>query len=156
MAKLTVKQRRFVDEYCENRGNGVKAVYEAGYQVSNNNSAAATASRLLRNVNIRSQIEAFESKVTETVKERAVYTREMALAEYEKAMELAEKHGQAGAYCKAISGIVVLCGLGIKPAENPLDQVPITREELEAALRELDEIEAEARRIQFQVNERCG
>ena len=55
MAKLTVKQRRFVDEYCENRGNGVKAVYEAGYQVNNNNSAAATASRLLRNVNIRMQ-----------------------------------------------------------------------------------------------------
>ena len=156
MAKLTVKQRRFVEKYCENCGNGVKAVYEAGYNVRNNNSAAATASRLLRNVNIKAQIQAFESKVTETVKERVVYTREMALAEYEKAMELAEKHGQAGAYCKAISGIVALCGLAFKPAENPLDRVPITREELEAALGELDEIEAEARRIQFQVNERCG
>jgi hypothetical protein len=156
MVRLTTKQRRFVENYCENHGNGVKAVYEAGYEVSNDNSAAATASRLLRNVNIRAQIRAFEAKVTETVKERVVYTREMALAEYEKAIKIAEEHGQAGAYCKAISAIVALCGLAFKPAENPLDRVPITREELEAALRELDEIEAEARRIQFQVNERCG
>jgi phage terminase small subunit len=154
MAKLTVKQRRFVNEYCENRGNGVKAVYEAGYNVRNNNSAAATASRLLRNVNIRMQIEAFEAKLTETVKERAVYTREMALAEYEKAIKIAEEHGQAGAYCKAISGIVALCGLAIKPAENPVDREPMTSEELEAALRELDEIESEARTIQLQVNEK--
>lgn len=66
MIGLTVKQRRFVEKYCENCGNGVKAVYEAGYEVSNNNSAAATASRLLRNVNIRAQIKAFEAKVTGT------------------------------------------------------------------------------------------
>jgi phage terminase small subunit len=156
MARLTAKQRRFVEKYCENCGNGVKAVYEAGYKVSNNNSAAATASRLSRNVNIRAQIEAFEAKVTETVKEKAVYTREMALAEYDEAYELAQEKGNARSMCTAIAGKVALCGLDYKPAENPQDFKPMTREELEDALRELDEIEAEAKIIQKGVNEKYG
>ena len=156
MVRLTAKQRRFVENYCENHGNGVKAVYEAGYEVSNNNSAAATASRLLRNVNIRAQIRAFEVKLTETVKERAVYTREMGLAEYDKAIEIATDKRNASAMCKAISGKVELCGLHFRPTENPTNKQPMTREELVEALRELEKVEAEAKIIQMQVNERCG
>jgi phage terminase small subunit len=156
MVRLTAKQRRFVEKYCENSGNGVKAVYEAGYQVSNDNSAAATASRLLRNVNIRAQIGAFEAKVTETMKERTVYTREMALAEYDEAIEIAKDKKNASAMCTAISGKVELCGLHFRPAENPTNKRPLTREELVKALRELDEVEAEAKIIQMQINERCG
>jgi phage terminase small subunit len=134
MVRLTTKQKRFVEKYCENYGNGVKAVYEAGYKVSNNNSTAATASRLLRNVNIIAQIEAFESKVTEAVRERVVYARKMALAEYDKAIEIVKEHKQAGAYCKAIAGKVALCGLAYKLAEIPTYKRPMTRKELEESL----------------------
>jgi len=149
MVRLTTKQRRFIEKYCENGGNGVKAVYEAGYEVSNNNSAAATASRLLRNVNIKAQIEAFEAKVTETMEKRVVYTREMALDDYDKAYELAKEKRNARSMCTAIAGKVALCGLNYKLAKNPQNFKPMTREEVEKALRELDESEAETGRIQL-------
>ena len=156
MVKLTARQRRFVEKYCENCGNGVKAVYQAGYGVSNDNSAAATASRLLRNVNVRAEIEAFEAKVTEAVKETAVYTREMALAEYNKAIEIAKKRKQANAYCKAITGKVRLYGLDKQVTEDNSERAPITRQELLDRLAELDELDAEANKIQMEVNKRVG
>ncbi len=154
MVKLTMKQRRFVQKYCENHGNGVKAVYAAGYEVSNDNSAAATASRLLRNVKVKEQIDAFEAKMAEKAEKQTVYTRKMAVTEYKIALELAKNRKQAGAMCKAIAGIVKVCGLNKKPAPNPAYTKPMTREELEEALRELDEVEAKAKIIQMKVNEK--
>jgi len=156
MAELTQKQKRFVDEYCSNGGNGTQAVHDAGYKASSNNSAAATASRLLRNVNVKAEIAAFQSRVSKKVEEQAAYTREMAIEEYNAAIEIAKKKENAGAMCTAIAGKAALCGLAIKDQENPADRRPMTREELEAALAELDELDHEADVIQMQVNKRVG
>lgn len=52
--KLTTKQQRFVEEYCVD-WNGTQAGIRAGYAKK---TAAAEASRLLRNVNIRKAIDA--------------------------------------------------------------------------------------------------
>lgn len=52
--KLTDKQKRFIDEYCVD-WNGTQAAIRAGYSAS---SAAAEASRLLRNVKVRQAIDA--------------------------------------------------------------------------------------------------
>ncbi len=53
--KLSLRQEGFVKKYIENNGNGTQAALEV-YNVKNDNSAAVTASRLLRNVNIQQRI----------------------------------------------------------------------------------------------------
>jgi phage terminase small subunit len=55
----TELQRRFVEYYISaQKPNGTQAVKDAGYKVSNDNSAAATAARLLRMVKIKAAIDA--------------------------------------------------------------------------------------------------
>ncbi len=157
MTKLTGRQQRFIDEYCSNGGNGTRAVKDAGYRVNNDNSAAATASRLLRSVNIRAQIDAFEAKVTEEVKGKVVYTRELALAEYNKAIEIAKERKQAGAYCKAVAGKVRLYGLDKQVIDDKRDDKrPMTVAELRDALEAAEKLEREANVIMMQVNARNG
>lgn len=52
---MTIKQQLFVRKYLELR-NATKAVLEA-YDVKNTNSAAVIGCRLLRNVNVRREID---------------------------------------------------------------------------------------------------
>lgn len=52
---MKLKQKLFVKKYIEKNGNGTQAALEV-YNVKNASSAAATASRLLRNVNIQQAI----------------------------------------------------------------------------------------------------
>ena len=69
--KLTAKQIRFVDEYLVDF-NGTQAAIRAGYSEK---TAAATAARLLRNVNIQNEISRRQKdlqKRTEVTQERVV------------------------------------------------------------------------------------
>ncbi len=52
---MRIKQQLFVKKYIQNKGNATEAAFEV-YNVKNRNVAAATASRLLRNVNIQQGI----------------------------------------------------------------------------------------------------
>ncbi len=55
--KLTQKQRLFADEYIKS-GNATKAYIKAGYQVKSDGVAAAASIRMLRNVKVKSYIDA--------------------------------------------------------------------------------------------------
>ena len=46
--RLTIKQKRFVEAYIKNGGNGTRAVIEAGYRVSSESSAQVIASQYLK------------------------------------------------------------------------------------------------------------
>lgn len=52
---MKLKHKLFVEKYIKNNGNGTQAALEV-YDVKNANSAAVTASRLLRNVSIQQEI----------------------------------------------------------------------------------------------------
>lgn len=54
--KLTVKQRKFCDEYIKS-GNATEAYFKAGYQIKSNEAARANASRMLTKANIKEYIE---------------------------------------------------------------------------------------------------
>lgn len=55
--KLTAKQRLFADEYIKS-GNATQAYIKAGYQVKSDGVAAAASIRMLRNVKVKSYIDA--------------------------------------------------------------------------------------------------
>ena len=46
--RLTIKQRRFVDAYIRNGGNGTGAVFDAGYETDSERSAQVIASQNLK------------------------------------------------------------------------------------------------------------
>lgn len=56
LKKLTLKQRRFINGYIENKGNGTFAALDS-YDVKNHNTAHAIASENLRKPTIREAIE---------------------------------------------------------------------------------------------------
>ena len=153
---LRPKQRRFVEAVIENGGNLTRAAKSAGYNCTNENSFAKMGLENSRKPKIRDAIDAYERHLHAETEEKVLYTREKAIKEYDEMLEVARAHGQAGSGCTAIAGKVALCGLAIKDQENPANHRPMTREELEAALAELDEMDAEADVIQMQVNKRVG
>ena len=55
--RLTTKQRKFVDAYVQNGGNGIGAIKTAGYNCKNDNSARVQASENLKKPNIILAIE---------------------------------------------------------------------------------------------------
>ena len=55
--RLTVKQKKFVDAYVNNGGNGVEAIRTAGYNCSTDNSARSQASKNLKKPHIILAIE---------------------------------------------------------------------------------------------------
>ena len=57
MLRLTTKQRKFVDAYVNNGGNGVEAIRAAGYNCRTDNSARVQASENLKKPNIILAIE---------------------------------------------------------------------------------------------------
>ena len=57
MNRLTVKQKKFVDAYVNNGGNGVEAIRAAGYNCSTDNSARVQASENLKKPNVILAIE---------------------------------------------------------------------------------------------------
>ena len=46
--RLTIKQKRFVEDYIKNGGNGTRSVIEAGYRVASESSAQVIASQYLK------------------------------------------------------------------------------------------------------------
>lgn len=54
--KMSFKERAFCDSYLDFKGNGVEAIYEAGYEVKSALVAAAMASDMLRKPNITAYI----------------------------------------------------------------------------------------------------
>jgi len=62
MAKLTDKQRRFIEEYCSNGFNATQAAISAGYSAK---TAKDIACQNLAKVYIQEEIQAFMSKATE-------------------------------------------------------------------------------------------
>ena len=57
MNKLTDKQKRFVDAFINNGGNGREAIMAAGYNCNNDNSARVLASENLKKPNVILAIE---------------------------------------------------------------------------------------------------
>ena len=52
---LTIKEKAFCREYAKT-GNGTQAVYKAGYDCKNDNSASTRANQLLKKVNVQAEI----------------------------------------------------------------------------------------------------
>lgn len=59
--KLTPKEKKFCQYYVE-LGNGTQAVYKAGYQYKNDNTAGAAANQLLRKTKIKAEIDRLMQK----------------------------------------------------------------------------------------------
>lgn len=72
MANLTPKQQRFVDEYLIDL-NATQAYIRAGYAVKNEDVAAATASKLLRNAKVQEAIQEAQTKRQEQTQIDAAY-----------------------------------------------------------------------------------
>ena len=78
--KLSEKEERFCLNYIENAGNGTRAYKDAGYAVTNDDSAKACASRLLTNANIQKRLEELrapkkEAKILSIDERRQLLTR---------------------------------------------------------------------------------
>lgn len=65
MEKLKPKQKKFADTYLDT-GNGTKSAFEV-YDVTNENSAAAQSSRVLRNVKVQEYLESKAEKAASRV-----------------------------------------------------------------------------------------
>ena len=72
MLRLTTKQRKFVDAYVNNGGNGVDAVINAGYTCKNENVARVQASDNLKKPNIILAIEEAGYKDSRIVDTKAI------------------------------------------------------------------------------------
>ena len=55
MAKLTLKQKRFIDEYIIS-GNATQAYRKAGYSAKSDGTAWTEASKLLRNPKVQAEL----------------------------------------------------------------------------------------------------
>ena len=58
---LTIKEKAFCAEYVKS-GNGTEAVKKAGYKVTTDLSASATANRLLKKVMVKKEIDQLQDK----------------------------------------------------------------------------------------------
>jgi len=90
MAKLTDKQRRFVEEYCSNGFNATQAAISAGYK---ENAARQTASENLSKPDIQSAIQEFMEKAT---KKAIVTTSDIVKRLWEEANMFEEGSSQNG------------------------------------------------------------
>lgn len=72
MANLTPKQQRFVEEYLIDL-NATQAYIRAGYAVKNEDVAAATASKLLRNAKVQEAIQEAQTRRQEQTQIDAAY-----------------------------------------------------------------------------------
>jgi len=55
--RLTLKQKKFVQEYVKNNGNGTKAVIDAGYDVKNKQTAGTIAKENIKKPHLKKSIE---------------------------------------------------------------------------------------------------
>lgn len=62
--ELTARQKMFCIHRALNGGNGTQAYKDAGYKPSNDGSAAAAASRLLKNVKVQEMADELESETS--------------------------------------------------------------------------------------------
>lgn len=156
IAKLTTKQRKFVECYLSNGENATQAVKDAGYRVNGEKSATVIAAQNLGKLSINSVIRVYKREMAEKIHGKIQYTREDAIREYNEAIEIAKKRGNASAICTAIAGKVELCGLHQEPAKNVNDEPARRAEELHEEYLRQKELEEQARTIQLQVNRRSA
>lgn len=64
LEELTQKQRAFAEAYCSNGGNGLRAVFQAGYGFSTDKAAATEANRLLKKPNVIAYIRHLQASVS--------------------------------------------------------------------------------------------
>jgi len=98
MAKLTDKQRRFIEEYCSNGFNATQAAISAGYS---KNTASETGSENLGKPQIQQAVQEFMSKATE----KALITTEGLV---EKLLAEAEYDGEGASHSARISALKTL------------------------------------------------
>ena len=115
--QLTVKQERFVQEYCANGGNGTQAAIAAGYSEKG---ADVQAVSLLRNIRIAAAIRAHRDETAE----RAHITVENQTLELEKDRQAARDNGQISAAIQATGLILKAHGLLTEDRKNARD--PLT------------------------------
>ena len=112
MAKqLTVKQERFVQEYCANGHNATKAAISAGYSEA---TARSQGHRLLTNADISTAIETWRAETAE----RAHVTVESLTEQLQEIAEDAKGEDQFSAAVSAINSIAKLHGLLAEDRKN--------------------------------------
>lgn len=145
------------EEYVVARASGAppEEAYRRAYTWRGKSSCTTEAGRLerrprvaarlqaLRDEYARRVIEASRGKVDDGEAPRA-YSVAAAMGELDEAMALAKEKGNPGAMAKVVEVRMRLYGLGVADARNPLDERPMTPDEINQALRELREMKERA------------
>ena len=116
---LTPKQEQFIVNYINNGGNGYKAYIEAGYSGSNENVVNASVSRMLKNVNISTEITRRKAKTVAKVEKNLDIDRNWLIAQYCDVIEKASQPDtkQYNVVKSAIDSIAHVTGLWIDKKE---------------------------------------
>jgi phage terminase small subunit len=112
MAQLTEKQNRFISHYVNNGHNAAEAYRASGYACGSDNSAAAAASRLLRNPTV-SRVLTRQTEVAAEAGERQFnITRDFLIAKYIDIIEgaMADKRPQYGAARASLADLAHITG----------------------------------------------
>lgn len=123
---LTMKQQKFIDYYMQNGGNGTEA-YQKAYDIADYNVAAASASRMLKKVNISDEIN--NRLVMQRVTDGFIYNGFVELISL-------HKHGKGAIVAeKALEALAKMKGLMIDTkkfafdGENPAVFLPLATPE---------------------------
>ena len=116
---LTPKQLLFIDNYINNNGNGYQAYIEAGYSGSSENVVNAAVSRMLKNVNISTEITRRKAKTVAKVEKNLDIDRNWLIAQYCDVIEKASQPDtkQYNVVKSAIDSIAHVTGLWIDKKE---------------------------------------
>ena len=101
---LTPKQQAFVMFYITN-GNNATAAYKSAYDIEKmtDDAIAVEASKLLKNPKVAQWISYYQGKVKQNFEQKALYTTELAMAEYN---ELKKRVSESLKYCNVEKGII--------------------------------------------------
>jgi phage terminase small subunit len=149
MAKLTGKQKLFIEELPKNNWNATAACIAAGYSKKG---VRVTACRLMKNPVIAKELDKRTAQIAEKtgveVGEIVAEIRKIAFGkratntEKLRALELLGKH--------------LAMFTDRQVTEDVSDERPVTAAELREALRKQEELEERANIIQMQANRRAG
>ena len=127
MTKLSPKQQKFADLVLESV-SATEAYARAGYKVTNENSAAASASRLLRNA----KIEAYIAERQQNAMDKAEITLEWLLEQGKGIMKDARDDKAHGPAVSALKEVSILSGNRVEKQQTEI----ITHEERLAQVRD--------------------
>lgn len=101
---LTLKQQKFVMSYLTN-GNNSTLAYKSAYDIQNMTDKAINveASRLLKNPKVTQWIDFYRSSIKQNFEEKAIYTTEQAMKEYD---ELKNRISYTPKYCNVEKSII--------------------------------------------------